>query len=80
MHVQVVAMPAELASLISAQRSVRRCAEAGASKGQEEALQSSRITVDARARLHMFNLNYSGASPTHSIDGVHAVPAVANEP
>jgi hypothetical protein len=70
----------ELASLISTQRSVRRWTEAGTSKGQEEALQSSRIAVDALARLHIFNLNYSGAPPAHSVDGVHAKPAVANEP
>ena len=73
-------MGRELASLISTQRSVRRWTEAGASKGQEEALQSSRIAVDALARLHIFDLNNSGAPPTDSIDGMHAEPAVANEP
>ena len=70
----------ELASLISTQRSFRRRTEAGASKGQEEALQSSRIAVDALARLHIFNLNYSGAPPAHGVDGVYAEPSIADEP
>ena len=70
----------ELASLISTQRDVRRWTEAGTSKGQKETLQSSRIAMDALARLQIFDLNNSGAPPTYSVDGVHAEPAVANEP
>ena len=70
----------ELASLISSRRGVRQCAETGASKGQEETLQSSRLAMDALARVHIFDLDNSGAPPAHSVDGVHAEPAVANEP
>ena len=70
----------ELASLIPTQQSVRRWTEAGASQRLEQALQHSGIAMETLACVHIFDLNNSGASPAHSVDGVHVVPAVANEP
>jgi hypothetical protein len=36
--------------------------------------------MDALACVHILDLDDSGAMPAHSVDGMHSVPAIANEP
>ena len=71
----------ELARLNSAQRgNVHQFAGGGASKLQEQVLKLSRRAVKALSGVNILDLNKSGASPAHSVDGVHAEPAIADEP
>jgi len=46
----------------------------------EEVLQLSGRAMETLACLDIFDLNDPGASPADRVDGVHAKPAVANEP
>ena len=57
-----------------------RCADARVSERLEQTLKPSRRAMKTFASVHIFDLNNSGAPSTHSIDGMHTEPAVANEP
>jgi len=57
-----------------------RFAAARTSERLEHTLQLSGGAIKTLARIHIFDLNNSGAPLTHGIDGMHAEPAVGDEP
>ena len=53
---------------------------AGHSQRVHETLHFASRSMEALASIHLFNLDDPAFAPAHRIDGMHAKPAVGNEP
>jgi hypothetical protein len=61
-------------------RQRQRRATAGLSKRTQQTLQSAGGAVDALAGVNVLNLDNPAASSAHSVDGMHAEPAITDKP
>jgi len=70
------------AGILARAEAEQRCrlCNVGASERLEHTMQLSGGAMKKLTGVDIFDLDNSGAPPTHSIDGMHAEPAVGNEP